>query len=280
MNFDEFKKPLPTDPDEISRGIDGLLKPAQFFEPRYEEDRDEIDAKIREVSFNQGKPARLPTLEEALGMTPEQEKDFQQSRDEGGGVEEEETPSNFPGPYDESPTDSETERDYKRRMRENQEREGAENRLYKMENIEETVREMVDPDFEISGRMLYSDALNFWPLPMTREQFNALETEMRKAIISTVPHYRQGYQDHQDEYLANNRNKFERYGSKTFEKEKAFGVRYIGRIMELSDSNQVRKYDKLVDEFNADRDRIVKEKNYDLLQEYLDKVRALVNEIK
>ncbi|MFA6475921.1 MAG: hypothetical protein WCV68_00745 [Candidatus Paceibacterota bacterium] len=223
-------------------------------------------------------------------MTPEQESAFhlksrgeeqdREEEEEDTEEDEEDIPRKFPEPYAESPTDSEAEKDFKRIMRESQAEEEAENRLYKTENIEESVREMVDPDFEISGRMLFSDTIHFWPTPVTREQFNSMGTEMRKAMIFIVPHYRQGYQKHQNEYLAQNRENFDHYGPKTFEREKAFGDRYIGRIMELSDPNQIRKYDKLVDEFNADRERIIREKDYDSLREYLAKVRSLVNEIK
>jgi|GEM_PF-4107072 hypothetical protein len=30
MNFDEFKKPLPKESEEVSKGIDGLLNQAKF----------------------------------------------------------------------------------------------------------------------------------------------------------------------------------------------------------------------------------------------------------
>lgn len=248
MNFDEFKKPLPTDPEEISKGIDELLKPAQFFVPRDEEDKDEIDAKIRETSFSHKQPARTPTLEEALNMTPEQEKAFWQSQNE-------------------EPDDGE-------------EGELIEDKRFSGGNdIENDIKEIVDPDF-LDGRMIYSEVIHFWPTEINEKHFLSMSPKKLDYFVHAIPHYREGYEQKRDEALRINEESFRSYGPATLQKFKDFENGFVRRIMELSDPNQVRKYDKLVDKFNADRERIIKERDYESLQKYIAKVKALVGETK
>ena len=249
-NFEEFKKPLPTDPDEISKGIDELLKPAKFFVPRDEEDRDEADKKIREIGSKKAEPLKLPTLEEAVSMTPEQEEAFHEMR---RGQGKEEAPSIFPDPYtddDINNPDSETERSFKKIMRESQLGEVSK------QSVEEEVREIVDPNFS-DRRMLFRNVLNFWPLKMDNEQYASFSSDDLGLILAEVPHYREGY-----------------------EKDNLPGDLYTKRIIELSDPNQVRKYDQLVDEFNADRERIIKERDFISLQKFFERAKSLVDEKK
>ncbi len=288
-NFDEFKKPLPKDPKEISDGIDGLLRPAEFFEPRDEEDRDEIDKKIREIGSKKKEPFKLPTLEEAVGMTPEQEEAFHELRREQG---KEEAPNIFPEPFGDLEGDSPAQKKFNRIMRENREQNTATSKKEETgEPIEDKrysqtidpkkdVQDLVDPDF-LGGRMISSGIIIFWPT-MSEENFQSLGSNALSAFVHPMSHYRQNFEEKRDEFLNINDKKevLLYYGADNYQKMVDFQNGYVKRIMELSDPNQIRKYDKLVDEFNADRERIIKERDYEGLQKYIAKVKALIRETK
>jgi len=124
--------------------------------------------------------------------------------------------------------------------------------------------------------ILERDAVNFW-MDLNEASYikNASAEEKREFFELLKPkfHYRESYE-------INNRRGIETvrrdYGE---EKAKFYEVYYpkeLERRMELSDPGQVEKYNKLVDRFNEDLERIKKEQDTDILVEYLNKAVAII----
>lgn len=145
------------------------------------------------------------------------------------------------------------------------------------EEIRKRVEEQVDPNFS-SGRKLYRDVLNFWGLAAEMSFLKILSPEQIKKYLSSlqpVLHYKEGYLEKGDndaEYLRQSSgNESAEYHIKYYKAE-------LDRIMELSDSEQIEKYDRLVDEYNTELKRIKEENDVKSLLGYFEKVKALVDE--
>ncbi len=128
------------------------------------------------------------------------------------------------------------------------------------DTISESDKEIIDMDF-LSGRMLYQDVLNFWSTVMIKTRMlekASSDGEKQEHLneLSPIPRYEQGYRD---------------AGEKDAK---------ISYIIKLSDPEQIKKYNELVDEFNADLNCIKNEKDNDSLRKYFKRVKEIVEEIK
>ena len=110
-------------------------------------------------------------------------------------------------------------------------------------------KKIIDMNFE-GGRMLDRDVLNFWPTVMITSKLGDLSE------LSSIARYEQGYRD-----VGDNNAK----------------IKYI---MRFSDLEQIKKYNELVDEFNADLARIKRENDIDGLKDYIKRATKIVDEIK
>ena len=148
------------------------------------------------------------------------------------------------------------------------------------EENERFIKRDVDSNFG-NGEMLYGDATNSWFAGIKVSSLKNRSPQLIDyylSIFKPVPHYIERYQQQKQEIL----QKMEKRGSNEdeIESEKRFNDQSIERIIKLSDPTQIEKYDQLVDEFNANLDRLKKEKDLDALEEFQKRLLALMKERK
>lgn len=113
------------------------------------------------------------------------------------------------------------------------------------------------------GELLYSDVLNFWShLNMSFKLKNPKILLENLNKLEPLPHYQEGYE-----------NMGKAYDNLTTREECEQDLK---RIMALSNPAQIQRYNNLVDEFNADLERIKKEKDFSILDQYFQRARSLV----
>ncbi len=153
---------------------------------------------------------------------------------------------------------------------------------HQQDNIDESEKKMNDQiqkyiEWGFSGdRKLYRDVLNFW-MQINFNLIKSFESEKLKDYINNIkpiPYYEQGYREKGErevETMKNENNKNAEYHEKYYTTE-------LRRITEISDKEQVEKYNNLVDKFNADLDRIKKESDINILEDYFNQVIEILDE--
>ena len=113
-------------------------------------------------------------------------------------------------------------------------------------------KEMVDSGFS-SGRKLYGDSYNVWA------RVNWCTTPEDTEKLKPLPHYKQNMEE------AKSSNGQNRYPQEEIE-----------YVMQLSDPASVVAFDQLVDDFNADLERIKREKDFAAAQRFHKKAHELI----
>ena len=118
--------------------------------------------------------------------------------------------------------------------------------------IHPKIKEMVDSGFS-NGRKLYGDRFNVWYLAW--HCYNPKDTQK----LEPLPHYQQSMEE------ATFSNGEHRYSPE--------GIEYV---MQLSDAEAVAAFDQLVDEYNADLERIKTEQDFAAAHEFARRAKELI----
>lgn len=130
--------------------------------------------------------------------------------------------------------------------------------------IEQYIKKNVDFDFS-NGGLLYSDVINFW-----------VESITYSTPPKPIPHYIQSYEKSEKDI----NDIREKMGAKEAAYYEIYYPARLKRIIELSDPEQIKKYDKLVDEFDTDLERIKEENDAESLQKFYARAQEIVDEKK
>ena len=113
-------------------------------------------------------------------------------------------------------------------------------------------KELVDSGFS-GGRKLYGDSYNMW----TRA--NWCEAPEDVEMLTPLPHYKQNMEEAQASD-----------GKSRYPQEE------IEYVVQLSDPASVAAFDQLIDEFNADLERIKREKDFAAAKRFAERAHELI----
>jgi len=144
------------------------------------------------------------------------------------------------------------------------------------EKIQKRIKETIEPAFS-EGAKLFHDVLNFWVDTNTDYLKHLSPDQLKNHFDSLEPlsHYQEGYLN-KGEIDAKTALEYGDEESSKF--IKASYPKETKKIMELSDSEQITKYDQLIDEFNAELPRIKQEQDLKTLGSFYQRAISLINE--
>lgn len=118
------------------------------------------------------------------------------------------------------------------------------------ETLEPRRKEIIDDHFA-SGVSLYRDVINIWtPLPLFLNDETVIDDEFLEEV-KPLPHYA--------EYIG----------------AKQYTPAEIDYIFQKSSLEVIAEFDALIDEYNADLERIIREKDGKKIMEFVNRAKAL-----